>query len=433
MTTISDWTDRLLLFGGLSRDGILPSLARVSAELAQPHPKRLWQAKAQARRLIELAEAEGLCGDLWQLYLARLILTEENAWSLSAERGGESSTVDRLAQADFEALYGLFHYDFADDPALLDAIGPDTLALLRDYAPAQPGGSSAARIGALADELARAADAPAFQAAARAFVARSGAGIYGLHRAFRVAEGPGGPSLTPVAEDPVTLDSLVGYERQKAALLANTSAFVAGRPCNHMLLYGDAGTGKSTSVRALLTRFGDSGLRLVELYKHQMHLLTPVIAALRTRAQRFIILIDDLSFEEDEVGYKYLKAVIEGGAERRPANILLCATSNRRHLVRETWSDRDDMEHDGDIHRSDTMQEKLSLAGRFGCLISFARPDRALWREMILTLADRAPGLSLSEDALLAAASRYELRHGGVSGRTASQFINEIAGGDAGT
>ena len=428
MTTIAELTESLLVFGGMSRESVLMMLGRVSAELGQTHPRRLWQAKAQARRLMELGEAEGLRGDLWQLYLARLILAEENAWSLSAERGGAACSVDTLAAVDFAALYQLFHFDFAREEALLEAIGPEVVAALRTFTPSREGGAAASRIAALREALAGAPDPTAFQRAAREFISRNGAGRFGLHRAFRVAETGGELAMEPVEEDPVTLDALVGYQRQKAALCANTEAFVAGRPYNNMLLYGDAGTGKSTSVRALLSRYGDAGLRLVELYKHQMHLLSPLIARLRQRAGRFVVLIDDLSFEEDEVGYKYLKAVIEGGAERRPGNILLCATSNRRHLIRETWSDRDDMEHDGDIHRSDTMQEKLSLAGRFGCLISFAKPDRALWREMILTLADRVPDLSLTEEELLAAATRYELRHGGVSGRTAAQFINEISG-----
>ena len=428
--TLSALCDGLLLYGGLSRDSILARLARVSGELQRGQAKHAYDARVQVRRLAELAAQLGLAGDVWQKYLCRLLLAEENAYSLSIERSGApEASVDALARADFAAFFALFHYDFAAEPDLLSAMGAEAMAMLKDFHPASAPAPEALRIDALHAALSAAADAEAFQAAARQAITSGGVGLFGLRRAFRVAEEGGRPVLEPVVEDSVTLDSLVGYERQKQALLRNTKAFVAGRPFNNMLLYGDAGTGKSTSVRALLPAYGGQGLRLVELYKHQLHLLTGLITLLRARPYRFLILIDDLSFEEDEVGYKYLKAVIEGGAEARPANVMLCATSNRRHLIRETWSDRDDMEHDGDIHRSDTMQEKLSLAGRFGCLIAFAKPDRALWREMVLTLASRVPGLSLSDDDLLAAATRYELRHGGISGRVAQQFVNEVSGG----
>ncbi len=167
---------------------------------------------------------------------------------------------------------------------------------------------------------------------------------------------------------------------------------------------------------------------MIEINKHQFHLLAHVIAQVKSRRYRFIIFLDDLSFDEGEVEYKFLKAVIEGGLESRPANVMILATSNRRHLVRETWRDRADMEHEQDIHHSDTVEEKLSLAARFGCTIRYDSPDRALFNEMVLTLARRHPDIRLSDDELLARANRYELRHGGVSGRTAQQFINEVAG-----
>ena len=229
--------------------------------------------------------------------------------------------------------------------------------------------------------------------------------------------------------DSVLLSDLIGYEPQKKELRQNTEAFVSGRAANNVLLYGDAGTGKSTSVKAILNEYADRGLRMIEIYKHQFGLLSQVIAKIKNRNYRFMIFIDDLSFEEDEVEYKFLKAVIEGGVETRPANVLIVATSNRRHLVQETWKDRDDMEHNGDIHRSDTMEEKLSLAARFGCAICYVSPNRQQYHDIVKGIAARLPdGLTLTEDELLQAANRWEIRHGGVSGRTAQQFINYIAG-----
>ena len=178
-----------------------------------------------------------------------------------------------------------------------------------------------------------------------------------------------------------------------------------------------------------MNQFYPDGLRMIEIYKHQFKDLSAVIAQIKNRNYRFMIFIDDLSFEEHEVEYKFLKAVIEGGVETRPANVLIVATSNRRHLVQETWKDRDDMEHNGDIHRSDTMEEKLSLAARFGCAICYVSPNRQQYHDIVKGIAARLPdGLTLTEDELLQAANRWEIRHGGVSGRTAQQFINYIAG-----
>ena len=195
-----------------------------------------------------------------------------------------------------------------------------------------------------------------------------------------------------------------------------------------MLLYGDAGTGKSTSVKAVLNEYQHRGLRMIELYKHQFHLLSDVIARIKNRNYRFIVFIDDLSFEENEVEYKFLKAVIEGGVETRPDNVLICATSNRRHLIRETWNDRNDMEFTGDVHRSDTLEERLSLAARFGCAINYSNPNRQQYHDIVKGIASRVEGLDIDEQTLLAEANKWEIRHGGISGRTAQQFVNYYAG-----
>ena len=178
----------------------------------------------------------------------------------------------------------------------------------------------------------------------------------------------------------------------------------------------------------MINEYYDSGLRMIEIYKHQFKDLSAVIAAVKNRNYRFIIYIDDLSFEENEVEYKFLKAVIEGGVETRPDNILIYATSNRRHLIKETWSDRNDMEHQNDVHRSDTMEEKLSLAARFGCSINYNAPNRQLYHDIVKGLAERKLNMNMSEEELLLLANRWEIRHGGVSGRTAQQFINYLAG-----
>src|SRR5699024_7009170 len=160
-------------------------------------------------------------------------------------------------------------------------------------------------------------------------------------------------------------------------------AFVEGRNANNVLLYGDSGTGKSTSIKAIVNAFYDQGLRMIEIYKHQLRDLSALISLLKKRNYRFIIYMDDLSFEDFETEYKFLKAVIEGGVETRPDNILIYATSNRRHLIKETWSDRNDMSED-ELHHSDTVQEKLSLVARFGLSICYERPNQKNYFNIVL-------------------------------------------------
>ena len=223
------------------------------------------------------------------------------------------------------------------------------------------------------------------------------------------------------------LDDLVGYESQKKELIKNTEAFVEGYNGNNVLLYGDAGTGKSASIKAILNQYYSQGLRMIQIYKHEFKDLPRVIAEIKNRNYRFIIYMDDLSFEEFEIEYKYLKAVLEGGLEPKPENVLIYATSNRRHLIRETWSDRSDMSED-ELHRSDTIEEKLSLAERFGVTIGYYKPNREEYFDIVTNLARRHPEIKLTEEELRSEAGRWEMRHGGMSGRTAQQFIDSLLG-----
>ncbi|MBQ6623694.1 MAG: ATP-binding protein, partial [Mogibacterium sp.] len=223
------------------------------------------------------------------------------------------------------------------------------------------------------------------------------------------------------------LSGLVGYEEQKETLVANTEAFLKGLPANNVLLYGDSGTGKSTSIHALIREYYSSGLRMIDLPKSDRKRLPELLPEIKKRNYKFIIFMDDLSFEEDESEYKELKAMLEGALESREENILIYATSNRRHLVREVWKDRNDIEHDQDVHRSDTMEEKLSLAGRFGVTIYYGKPDYKEYMNIVTVLADRK-GLDISESELADEARKWSLRQGSTSGRTASQLIKWLKG-----
>ena len=429
-------TSRLLLFSELGDDSILFRLADVYRRWRQGEsdPAVLTRdAYRQVKRLLDLATTYGFDTNLWQNYLTFLLLTTENSFTLTAERvGAGSGSVNHFALADFEIFRQLFAFDFGP---LEQALGVDCFSVLTHYTAIAKQEKHYYRsvsqlVRKLSAQLAAAQSTQEFFDLVTACYRDWGVGMFGLNRAFRIrGRGDGSVEFLPINNtDKIMLHDLVGYELQKKELVDNTEAFLRGLPANNVLLYGDAGTGKSSSVKALLNEYYDSGLRMIEIYQHQFHDLSAVIAAVKQRNYRFILYIDDLSFEESEVEYKFLKAVIEGGVETRPDNILIYATSNRRHLVKETWKDHDDMEFRGEIHRSDTMEEKLSLAARFGVAINFNAPNRQQYHDIVKALAARELSGQMDEEQLLLLANRWEIRHGGVSGRTAQQFIHYLAG-----
>jgi predicted AAA+ superfamily ATPase len=428
-------TSRLLLFSDLGETAILTELSEIFRDFHEKSadaPALVKRIYAQTKRLLDLATTYGFDENLWQNYLTFLLVTNENSFTLTAERrGAGEGTVNRFAKNDFRIFRNLFHYDFSDIESALDI---DCFSLLCNYKAIAKSEKSyyrsvSEKVRALSTSLAEAKDENEFFDRVTEFYRLYGVGMFGLNRAFRIKSGKNGVEFLPINNtDKVMLSDMVGYELQKKSLTENTEAFLRGIPANNVLLYGDAGTGKSSSVKALINEYYSSGLRMIEIYKHQFRDLSEVIATVKNRNYRFIIFIDDLSFEENELEYKFLKAVIEGGVETRPDNILIYATSNRRHLIRETWNDRNDMEYEGDLHHSDTMEEKLSLAARFGVAINFNAPSRQLFHDIVRELAARRPNIRIDETELIALANRWELRHGGISGRTAQQFINYIEG-----
>ena len=433
---MDELTAKLVLFSELGEESILSQLASVYRDWKQGAMSRAALAQRvhhQVKRLLDLATQYGFDENLWQDYLTFLLLTTENSFSLTAERVGVSDgSILHFAMADLAVFRRLFCWDFASFEA---ALGLDCFQVLTHYrAIAKPEKSYYRSVSALVRKtsraLAQAESTEAFFRIVTTCYRDYGVGMFGLNRAFRIRSGAdGGVTFLPINNtDKTMLSDLVGYELQKQELVRNTEAFLRGQPANNVLLYGDAGTGKSSCVKALLNEYYDDGLRMIEIYKHQFHDLSAVSAAIKQRHYRFIIYIDDLSFEESEMEYKVLKAVIEGGVETRPDNILIYATSNRRHLVQETWKDRDDMETRGDIHHSDTMEEKLSLSARFGVTINFSIPNRQQYHEIVQALAARQLPRPMDEAELLRLADRWEIRHGGVSGRTAQQFIHYLAG-----
>ena len=365
--------------------------------------------------LVTEAVHYGWQGNLWHCALTHGLIAEANPFSLACERRAPAhDSLWTLALRDMGVFHQLFQMRL-DDPVLMDFHHTSPVA----ESPA------AKQVCALAQSLAAADSPEEMLERLCAHYEQNGAGMLGLGQIFRLnADG----ELFPVENRrPVKLSDLIGYETQKNLLLENTLAFLAGKHANNVLLYGDAGTGKSTSIQAIANEYAPRGLRLIELYKNQFDRIPALLSRIKGRNYRFILFLDDLSFEENEVEYKHLKAVMEGGAEAAPENVLIYATSNRRHLIRETWNDRSDMQHDGDIHRSDTMEEKLSLAGRFGLQIYYPNPSFEEYHTIVRELAGKNPALAAySEAQLRALAATWQVRRGSRSGRTAQQFINDL-------
>ncbi|MCE5287128.1 MAG: ATP-binding protein [Pelosinus sp.] len=361
--------------------------------------------------LIEKAEQLGLSGDLLPNYIKYLIAHDENVFSLASEKtlGQPSASLRTAAIYDLTILKQLLSLDLS---AYLDT------RFIKDFVPTVPwqgqelyyapfDNSTASDI---AENLAH-------------HYAKHGCGYMAGFAAFRWNLDSG---LTGIKHfDPIRLEDLVGYERQKSTLIKNTKAFLLGKPANNVLLYGSRGTGKSSSVKALVNNYFEQGLRLVEVTKQDLKHLAKIMDILREHGQKFLIFLDDLSFEDFEVEYKYLKSVIEGGVEACPNNVLIYVTSNRRHLIKETWSDRSD--NSDEIHRLDTVNEKVSLSDRFGITLSYLAPNQTEYLTIVEELAKKQQ-VSISPEELRAEALKWEMAHSGRSGRAAQQFINYLLG-----
>lgn len=381
-----------------------------------------------AGQLVELAVEYGFEGNLWHCFLALCLADNENAYTTTCEiRGNAGGTLDVLARSDYRIFKALFDFD-------IETLQPASMwKELADYRPSNQESRVfnrriRDRIVGLAVLLEQSADEVEFQSHMAAFYGEYGVGKFGLNKAFRIIEKEDEHQfiIDPIINvEHVYFKDIVGYEAQKQKLIENTEAFISGKEANNVLLFGDAGTGKSSSVKAILNEYYGQGLRMIEVYKHQFKALSDVLEQVKDRNYKFIIYMDDLSFEEYELEYKYLKAILEGGLGKRPKNVLIYATSNRRHLIREKFSDKREL--DDDLHNNDTVQEKLSLAARFGVTIYYGSPDKFQFQGIVKALAEKYQ-LDMPEDELLLEANKWELSHGGLSGRTASQFITHLLG-----
>lgn len=402
---------RLVIYRDLLQDELLACLAEL--EQAAPDSPR-WEtvlARGTGLLLQEQSHTREQHDNPWQTRLLRLILESENPFSLAAEAGQDNTLPRPLQQAidrDLELLQSLFHFNF------MNLAGFEVAATARE-----------GDVHPVASLLAKKVGPAALRKVLAQTYRRNGCGLFSRFHALRwSARGDGGGLEGILHPDPVRLADLFRYQDQRAEVAQNTRQFLQGLPANNILLYGDRGTGKSTTVKAIANEYAGRGLRLIELHKQDLPTLPRLLELLAGRGLKFLLFVDDLSFESGESGFRELKSVLEGGVEARPANVLLYATSNRRHLIKELFSER---ESDDEVRRRDTMEEKLSLADRFGITVTFSTPDQETYLAIVEGLA-AARGLPLETHALREQALRWALWHNGRSPRSARQFVDQLEG-----
>ncbi len=373
------------------------------------------EESTNAASLIEIAERVGLSGNLFRSYIIYKLAHEPNLIS---------TTIERTDGKIGESLISAFKHDvqILFDSAEKFASPYD---FIKNYAPTVKNTSESFNELATKLENLRGNDVDKIVEIFIAHYQKYGCGDIADYRAFRFDEVT--KNLIGIKHfETIKLDDLIGYVHQKELLTANTAAFIERKPANNVLLVGARGTGKSSSVKALVNENYLRGLRLVQLTKPQLKFLPDVMETLRNFAsKRFIIFLDDLSFEESEAEYKYLKSSIEGGVEMLPPNVLIYATSNRRHLIRETWRDR--AESHEELYRDDSVNETISLSDRFGLIIHYYPPSQNEYLEIIQRMLKKS-GIELDAETLRVEGLRWEMSHSGRNGRTAQQFVKNYLG-----
>ncbi|MFV0412271.1 MAG: ATP-binding protein [Oscillospiraceae bacterium] len=375
--------ETLVVFRALLRDEVLHSFLKLL---------RHWQGPKAAWHYGAFAAALYRSGGDFGRHLMEKVLEDENP----AVRAAVAGALPAVLQQTMNSELSLFTALAAINPAGFAAqAGQGQPLPLWENTPADFAAEYNRRLGQLATK---------------------GYGVFAAFHMFTLGEGA---QLKPVKNpDPQRLAGLTGYGRERGQVDTNTKALLKGLPANNILLYGDAGTGKSSTVKALANEYYGQGLRLVEVRKNQLYQIPLLMDSLAENPLKFIVFIDDLSFSSDDGGFTELKAMLEGSISARPRNIVVYATSNRRHMVQERFSTR----QGDDLHLNDTLEEESSLAARFGLTITFLKPDRDLYAEIVKTLATEY-GLKTPLPELLRLAEAHALRHGGRSPRTARQFV----------
>ncbi|MDE5549517.1 MAG: ATP-binding protein [Clostridia bacterium] len=383
--------------------------------------------------LLNFANIHAVSGNCWHYYIAYFIASDVNAFSLAFERKqADDCTLIEFAKDDCKNLMQIFNYDLST----ITCIG-DKASLLKNFQSSNEESSKpyAKIVARLKYKLEQCDPPESFLKQIINFYSVYGVGELGLNKAFRVVAKDTLPEkkithhtsqLLPTANmDKKGLSDIIGYELQKQKVIENTKAFLDGKPANNVLLYGDMGTGKSSTIKALINEYYEDGLRVIEVYKHQFSFISDIISRLSSRNYKFILYLDDLSFDDFEVEYKYFKAIIDGGLEVKPANVLIYATSNRRHIIKENYSDGNDINSMDELHKSDTKNEKLSLVARFGLSVYYPSPDQQEFLNIVHELAKKFK-INIDVEKLDKMALTWAIRNGMKSGRMAEQFIHTL-------
>ena len=390
----------LYLFNNIKKPEILDSVLNMKDD----------KTKA-INKLIDFGISKGLTGNIWKKYIIYILVYNDNAYTRAIEKGLDTEGETSYLDSDLRYFFDLYNKKLDELGEVLDF---NFQSKTKDRYLTKVINQIYEKINDSDFTF------TSFKAAILDFYKNVGLADMAVYKAFRVADG----ILKPIKNVlDVTFDDLIGYDYQKELLKQNTINFINGKSYNNVLLYGDSGTGKSTSIKALLNEYFDDGLRIIEVYKHQMEEISKIINKLKNRPYYYIIYMDDLSFEENEIEYKYLKSIIEGGIEPKPENVAIYATSNRRHLIKETMADNGGVFDD--LHRNETQAEKLSLAYRFGLQIYYSSLSPAEFKKMVTELAERNE-IKMPLDEIIAEATKWELTYGSLSGRCAQQFINYL-------
>lgn len=385
---------QFILFNSFNNSDIVKNIIKLNKEYTErTYNSTLSQLLVEAHKL-------SLGGNILKEYICYLISSDENPLTLSAEIKGKN--IDK-------ALYGIA---LKDVEKIIDIFNTSIQFCNMEK-------NEDSRVFKIFEILNETKDANKVLDGLLEFFKENGAGLLNRYKAFKWNKEAGLIGINKC--DPITFDDLLGYERQRKILFDNTEDFLAGHDANNVLLFGDSGTGKSSSVKAILNKYHTQGLRVLELNKSDFMDLNNILSAIGNRGIKFILFLDDLSFEEFESEYKNMKALMEGGVEVKPKNILIYATSNRRHLIRETWNDR----QGEDIHVADTRQEKYSLSERFGISLTYTSSGQEEYLNMVMSMAKKK-GITVPEDVLREKALQWAMVNSGRSGRVARQFIMSL-------
>lgn len=408
--------DSLVLYNNIRQDGIVEAAVKIVNEFDYHEYISYMEAEYYMiqRKLLEATDQLDIKGTYWQNYICRLIAESENRFSLMSEKGKPDENIRTFAVREMGELKKLYAIEWERIGSIFGDGGVSVCCLRQESGPESRASHR--------DKVRKALEADTNEKTAdllSGYYWEYGCGIFERYQAFLWDN-----TLVGVLHyDKITFDQIIGYDRQKNALIENTEFFLKGYPSNNVLLHGDRGTGKSSSVKALLNKFKNSKLKLISLNKNHVDDLYKIIESVAGRGCKFIIFIDDLSFDDTETGYKHFKSVIEGGIEAQPSNVLIYVTSNRRNLIKETWKDRTG--NSGEVHSNDGMQERLSLADRFGLSITYAAPDKEEFLRIVKGIAEQV-NLEIDKNLLVEEALKWDVRQKGRSGRVARQFVNYI-------